>query len=324
MSFIEGVIKQYLYFSEESSYSVVKVEIRDTAEAELLHFEPTIVVCGFFPMLELGQVYRFYGKVTEHPKYGVQYSASRFERIMDTSKAGIVDYLASDLFKGIGPKTAEAIVEELGNDALDKIANDPDVLDSIPRMNKAKKEMIARTILDNRQMESTLVWLYGFDISPRMAMKIYQAYGFAAVDVIRNNPYLLIDEVEGIGFKRADEIGLKIGFAYDNPLRIQAVIMYLLQEYIMKYGDTYLEKDRLLEFTLTYLNSGKEFTVDADMVVDRLEQLSSNNKIVDVDEKVSFRSIYLAEKRISESLKKHSIKESEPIDDKVLEEHLEH
>ncbi|MBN2696074.1 MAG: ATP-dependent RecD-like DNA helicase, partial [Bacilli bacterium] len=97
MSFIEGVIKQYLYFSEESSYSVVKVEIRDTAEAELLHFEPTIVVCGFFPMLELGQVYRFYGKVTEHPKYGVQYSASRFERIMDTSKAGIIDYLASDL-----------------------------------------------------------------------------------------------------------------------------------------------------------------------------------------------------------------------------------
>jgi len=226
MNFLEGTIKQYLFYNEESSYSVIRVEIKDTAENELIHFEPTIVVCGFFPRLEQYQTYKFYGEVTNHPKYGIQYSASRFERIMESTRTGIIDYLSSDLFKGIGPKTAEAIVDSLGLDALNKIANNRNVLDEIPRMNQQKKDLIAETLHDNRQMESTLVWLYGFEISPRMAMKIYQKYGYETIDIIKSDPYVLIDEVEGIGFKRADEIGLKIGFAYNHPLRLKAVIMF--------------------------------------------------------------------------------------------------
>ncbi len=322
MGFLEGTIRQYLFFNEESSYSVIKVEIRDTSESDLLHFEPTIVVCGFFPRLELNQVYRFHGDVAKHPKYGVQYNAARFERIMDSSKTGVVDYLQSDLFKGIGPKTAKAIVETLGVDCLEMIANNPDVLDSIPRMNKTKKTMIAKTILDNRQMESTLVWLYGFEISPRMAMKIYQRYGFAAVDVIRNNPYLLIDEVEGIGFKRADEIGLKIGFTYDHPLRIKAVIMYLLQEYISKYGDTYLEKASLLEYSQTYLNSSSQSNVDQQQISDMLVELVKSGKIVESDGKIGLHSLYLAEKSIAECIRKHSELVYETPELSVIEEYI--
>ncbi len=322
MNFLEGTIKQYLFYNEESSYSVIRVEIKDTAENELIHFEPTIVVCGFFPRLEQYQTYKFYGEVTNHPKYGIQYSASRFERIMESTRTGIIDYLSSDLFKGIGPKTAEAIVDSLGLDALNKIANNRNVLDEIPRMNQQKKDLIAETLHDNRQMESTLVWLYGFEISPRMAMKIYQKYGYETIDIIKSDPYVLIDEVEGIGFKRADEIGLKIGFAYNHPLRLKAVIMYLLSEYMNKYGDTYLEKDKLLEYTMSYLNVNEDFYIEESQVIDRLELLSIEGKIIDVDEKISLRGIYFSEKAVASILYKHSQYEDEPIDDTLIEDYL--
>jgi len=322
MNFLEGTIKQYLFYNEDSSYSVIRVEIKDTAENELIHFEPTIVVCGFFPRLEQYQTYKFYGEVTDHPKYGIQYSASRFERIMESTRTGIIDYLSSDLFKGVGPKTAEAIVDSLGLDALDKIANNRNVLDEIPRMNKQKMDLIAETLHDNRQIETTLVWLYGFEISPRMAMKIYQKYGYQSIDVIKDDPYVLIDEVEGIGFKRADEIGLKIGFSYNHPLRLKAVIMYLLSEYMNKYGDTFLEKDKLLEYTMSYLNVNEDFYIEESQVIDRLELLAIEGKIIDVDDKISLRGIYFSEKAVASILFKHSQYEEEPVDNTLIEDYL--
>ncbi|MBU1144899.1 MAG: ATP-dependent RecD-like DNA helicase [Firmicutes bacterium] len=299
MNYIEGLIKQYLFYSDDSSYSVIKVEIIDTNELDLLHFEPTVIVCGFFPRLDALHRYRFFGEVTNHPKYGVQYNANRFERLMEKTREGIIDYLSSDLFKGIGPKTAENIVDFLGEDTLDQIANNPDVLNNVPLMNEKKKNIIETNIIKNRQVESTLVWLYGFQISPKMAMKIYSHYGFSAIDIIKTNPYILMDDIEGIGFKRADEIGLKIGFSFDNPLRIKAVISYLLIEYMNKYGDTFLLKERLVAYTLSYLNVSEDFYIEESQIFDMLDVLASENKIIYQEDKISLTHLFYAEKGIS-------------------------
>ncbi len=118
MPFVEGSLSQYLFYNEESAYSVLKIEIIDTDDPRIARYEPTIVVCGFFPRLDMHQSYRFHGELAEHPKYGLQFNAQSFESAQKTV-SGLVDYLSSDLFKGIGPKTAQAIVDLLGESALE-------------------------------------------------------------------------------------------------------------------------------------------------------------------------------------------------------------
>ncbi|MDD3123948.1 MAG: helix-hairpin-helix domain-containing protein, partial [Candidatus Izemoplasmatales bacterium] len=299
MSYIEGDIKQILFYNDENNYSVLKLSIIDTDEQEIIFTEPTIIICGFFPQLERYQRYRFYGLIKNHPKYGIQFDASRFERVMDNSIEGLVDYLSSDLFKGIGPKTARQIIDTLGLDAIEKIINQPDVLNSIPRMTEQKKAVLVSTILTNRKLETTLVWLYGFQISPKMAMKIYQKFGYESVDVIKSNPYILMDEIEGIGFKRADEIGLKIGFSYNDPLRIKAVIMFLLNEYMNKYGDTYLETNQLVQYTLQYLNTFEDFKVSMIEIEQSVTDLIFSSKIISTDDKLSLSYLYSCEKSVA-------------------------
>ncbi len=299
MSFVEGTIKRYLFYSEENSYSVIKVNINNTDDPELIRYEPTIVVCGFFPKLEVNAEYRFKGEIRHHDKYGMQFNASSFERIIDNTYDGLVDYLSSDIFSGVGVKTAQKIIDKLGLNALDLIAEDKEILNEIPRINKKLKSIIYNGIIENREMENTLIWLYGFSISPNMAMKIYSNYGIETKEIIKENPYILMEEIEGIGFKRADEIGLKIGFDYDSDLRIQAVIYYLLNEYMSKYGDTYLKKARLLDYTLNYLNSGSEKIVEYDKVEKLLNKLIEKAKVIEEENLISLSYLYFAEKFIA-------------------------
>jgi exodeoxyribonuclease V alpha subunit len=298
MSYIDGSINRYLFFNEENSYSVLKIKIIDTDETELTYYEPTIVVCGFFPKLDKHSNYRFIGIVTHHDKYGIQYNAKSFERIMDNTYTGLVDYLSSDLFKGIGKKTAEKIVEKLGLQALDLIADDKNVLDGIPRMKQSLKISIYKQIVDNRDMENTLIWLYGFEISPKMAMKIYSVYGNETIQVIKENPYVLIDRVEGIGFRRADTIGLKVGFKPSSEVRISAIIYFLMNEYMNKYGDTYLEQEKLIDFTLKYLNTEAD-VVDSILIKDRLKSLIFEGKIVEKNNNLSLTFLFNSEQYIA-------------------------
>ncbi len=319
MSYIEGELLQVLFYNEDNSYSVVKVEIITTDELELLYKEPTMIVCGFFPRLEKSQKYRFFGKVVNHQKYGKQYDATKFERIMDHSKEGLIDYLSSDLFKGIGPKTAQVIVDTLGIDAINKILDNPKILDNIPRMTDQKKATLLDTLVVNRKLETSLVWLYGFQISPKMAMKIFQTYGYESIDIIKENPYILIDEIEGIGFKRADEIALKVGYAFNDPLRIQAVILYLLSEYMNKYGDTYIKQDQLIEYTLQYLNTSNVFQVYENEIHDMINHLIEKNKIIFEKDNLSLAYLYYAEKSIAHNLKKYSTDYYADLDETLID-----
>ncbi|MDD4069458.1 MAG: ATP-dependent RecD-like DNA helicase [Candidatus Izemoplasmatales bacterium] len=302
MSYVEGNIQRYLFYTEDTSYSVIKLKISDTDDEDISNFEPTIIVCGFFPKLEHSVNYRFYGEVSDHPKYGLQYNARRFERMVDNTYDGLLDYLSSDLFKGVGKKTAERIIETLGLSALDLIAEDKHVLDKVPKISKKLRDSIFQEVVDNKEMENTLVWLYSFDISPKMAMRIYSFYGSKTINTIKENPYILMEHIEGIGFKRADEIGLKIGFQYDSPLRVSAVIYYLLTEFMNKYGDTYLEKEKLVDYTLTYLNSHPDYNCSRDLVENQLVVLISSNKVIDLEDKLALSYLYNSEEYLAKKV----------------------
>lgn len=318
MTYLEGTIKRYLFYSEENSYSVIKVQINDTNDPELIRYEPTIIVCGFFPKLDTHSQYKFNGEITHHKTYGMQFNAKTFERVVDLTYDGIVDYLSSDIFPGVGVKTAQRIVDTIGVQCLDLIAEDQNVLNQVPKINEKQKQIIFQSIVDHREMENTLVWLYGFSISPNMAMKIYQKYGLETKQIIRENPYILIDEVDGIGFKRADEIGLKVGFSYDSDLRISAVIYYLMNEYMNKYGDTFLERDSLVKYTLQFLNNQEDFNVEEDQVSVQLDYLIENSKLIQEDEFIFLKYLYYAEKTIAKKLL--SLSEPHPLNQGVSDD----
>lgn len=323
MSYIEGSIQRYLFYSEDTSYSVVKIKINDTDDEEIVHYEPTIIVCGFFPKLEHSVNYRFFGEVTNHPKYGIQYNANRFERIVDNTYEGLLDYLSSDLFKGVGKKTAERIIDTLGLSALDLIAEDKYVLDRVPKVNAKLRDSIFKEVVENKEMENTLVWLYSFDISPKMALRIFSHYGLGTINIIKENPYILMDHIEGIGFKRADEIGLKIGFEYDSPLRISAVIYYLLTEYMNKFGDTYLEKDHLIDYTLKFLNSHPDFYVEQELVDEQIRSLLDLKRIIEVDQKIALKYLYQAEGYLAKKVKSINEIESNELSKEEFENLIE-
>ena len=154
------------------------------------------------------------------------------------------------------------------------------ILNDIPRINPKLRDSIYSQIVNNRDLENTLIWLYGFEISPRMAMKIYSVYGNNTIEVIKENPYVLIDTVEGIGFRRADQIGLKVGFKFDSPLRISAVVYFLLNEYMNKYGDTYIEREKLVDFTIKYLNN-TETQIDKCIIDEQLSVLIDSKRIIE-------------------------------------------
>ena len=318
MNYIEGILKSYLFYNESNSYSVFKIEITDTNEPELIFYEPTIVICGFFPKLDNANKYRFYGKLKSHPKYGTQYDAERYEKIMDNTYEGLIDYLSSGIVKGIGPKTAKRIIDTLGLDALELIANNQKVLNSVPKLNPKKIADIHHSIVENRLMESTLVWLYGFQISPRMSMRIFQRYGLKTIDKIQENPYILIDEVEGIGFKRADEIGLKVGFSYDSPLRISAVIYYLLQEYANKYGDTYILLNKLIEYTYSFLRIDDDTYVSATLIEQTIEDMKSDLKLAIIGNKIGLMSYFQSETNIALSIKKLNSRMKDEFNESVI------
>ncbi|MDD4595280.1 MAG: ATP-dependent RecD-like DNA helicase, partial [Candidatus Izemoplasmatales bacterium] len=202
-------------------------------------------------------------------------------------------------------KTATRIVDTIGLDAIDQIVNNPGVLNKVPRLSSEVKAMIPEQLRINRQVESTLVWLYGFQISPKMAMRIYSKYGYKAIDTIKQNPYLLMDEVEGVGFKRADEIGLKIGFAFDDPLRIRAVILYLLGEYVSRYGDTVLESGKIMEFASTFLKINDDTFVEIEAIENTIKHLIDDGKIVEYDGFISLAYLYHAEMTIAKMTLKY-------------------
>ncbi|MDP2425351.1 MAG: ATP-dependent RecD-like DNA helicase [bacterium] len=323
MPYVEGLIRQVLFFAEDSGYSVIKLEITDTTEHSLLYHEPTIVISGFFPRLETQVKYRFSGAFVDHPKYGTQYKATTFERIMDNTIEGIIEYLASGLFKGIGHKTAKKIVDVLGVTCLDQIANDVSVLDSVKKMPASKKQEIYETLRKNRQLESTLIWLYGFEISPKMSFRIVQKYGPRTIDTLKHNPYILIDDVEGIGFKRADDIGLKMGVEVSSPLRIRAVIYYLLTEYMNKFGDTLIDKFKLMEYTLSFLNRTEEI-VTLEQVQDIIADLIFEDRLVEIGDVIMLSYLYRAEMELAKKVRLLSSMEESIYEDGFLEETLHH
>lgn len=240
---LSGIIDSIVYRNDENGYTVCIVEDADGLP---------VTAVGIMPYINEGDKLHAVGTWTTHKVYGRQFSVEDFDRSLPAEEGDILRYLASGAVKGIGPKTAQKIVEQFGSDSFDVIENNPEWLAAIPGISKQKAEAISenfRNIAGSREF-----MMFSRDFFPSAtAMRIYKRWGSAAIDRIQNNPYSLCGTFRGIGFKRADIIAATIGMAQDSDARIEAGLLHVLSTEASRNGHTCLPYDTLIECALGLL-----------------------------------------------------------------------
>ncbi len=244
-NYIKGQFIQEIFYNEENGYGVYLIKALETSES-LDEDEVTVVGHFLRPHID-DEIYACYGEWRKHSRFGRQFHVQYVKRELPQTEKAIVKYLSSDLFRGIGRKTAKRIVDYLGANALEKIAANPDVLLEVKGISASRAQEIADRLQENQALEEALVFLYQLGLGPAMAMKIVQLYKYHTISLIKKNPYRLVNEVEGIGFRRADELAMQQGMAADAPERFQAAVLHVLQESSQIEGHVYLTEEQLLE-----------------------------------------------------------------------------
>ncbi|RST73910.1 ATP-dependent RecD-like DNA helicase [Siminovitchia acidinfaciens] len=291
--FIKGRYLVTIFHNEQNLYSVVRIKVDETNEE---FKEKEAVVTGYFPKIHEQETYIFYGGLKDHPKFGLQFHAKHFKKEMPQTKQGLVMYLSSDLFQGIGKKTAERIVEALGENAISIILSKPSVLDEIPRVPPDAAKNLYEALLEHQGLEQVMIGLNKYGFGPQISMKIYQAYKEDTLSIIEKNPYQLIEDVEGIGFGRADELGIQLGIVGNHPDRIKAGCLYVLEQQCLQNGHVYLEAEQLLEQVKQLLESSQAVEIPFQSIADVMVQLKEESKIVGEDKRVYMPSLYFSEK----------------------------
>ncbi len=304
MGYIEGVIRNLTYYNEDNAYAVVKLTITDANIKRGLFDEDldeVMTVTGYFPKPLKGDSYRFYGDIVHHPKYGDQFSAKSIERVSETNIEGLREYFSSDLFPGIGEKTANRIVDCLGKEAIAKIIKDADVLETVPKLTDAQKKVLISGLKEHRASEQMLIKLYGYGISSKMAMRIMNVYKSATLTKIESNPYQMIKDIEGIGFERADVIGKRLGFSEDHPSRLEALITHLFSDLVLSQGHTHIDSEDFINAAISKLDSD-ENTVQPDVLREALDKLIVAKTFVVVDGLLTLKRVDSAEQTIADKL----------------------
>ncbi|MDR7315097.1 ATP-dependent RecD-like DNA helicase [Brevibacillus nitrificans] len=302
-NYIRGFVTQEIFYNEETWYGVIRLKIEETTEAIK---DSEVVIVGNFPKPHPDELYTFYGDWKTHARFGQQYVARRYERETPKTIAGVERYLASGLFQGIGKKMAKRIVEQLGVDALTIIADFPERLAEVQGISESRAKIIYESVIEHRSLESAMVFLYDFGIGVNMALRIYQTYKLETMTVLKEEPYRLIEDVQGIGFKRADDIARSTGIAASSEERVKAAALFTLQEASYSEGHVYLPVDELCEKTMRLLDECGGHAFAADEITQAVEALFIATKIAWEDDRVYLPSLFFAELGLAKRLRHFS------------------
>ncbi len=232
----KGTIEEIIFRNNENGYTIAVIE----------NDEEMFTAVGYLPFADAGRSYEFTGNWKTHPTYGEQFDVCEAKEIRPTSTKGIEEFLSSGAIKGIGKKTAALIIRKFGLEALNIIETSPHRLVEIDGIGPKKAETIGEAFKEKRALAEVSMFLQQFGVSANYAIKLYREYGEAAIDIVSQNPYQLVSEIYGIGFKKADAIAEKIGIDKDDEYRIQSGVKFTLNYHINE-GHTYLPQKVLCE-----------------------------------------------------------------------------
>ncbi|MFD1671159.1 ATP-dependent RecD-like DNA helicase [Agrilactobacillus yilanensis] len=297
--FVTGTVTSIFFQNPDNFYKIllIKVQSHDLPDFK----DDEIVVTGMFGDIKEDQVYTFKGHSVDHPRYGFQFKAQNYETQTPTSKDGLVGYLSGAQFKGIGPKTAERIVAKLGINAIDQILKDPSNLAGLG-LSQSKRNNLVQALQDNVGMEKAIIGLNTYGFGSSLATQIYQKYKENTLKVLSENPYQLVYDINGIGFKRADQIAEKEGITAEAPERYQAGILQILNDLTFKTGDTYTDADQVLDETIALLESSRRVPVDTQRLIDQMTVLAQKGQLISQEHRLYPDFLFRSEWQIAEHL----------------------
>jgi exodeoxyribonuclease V alpha subunit len=255
-SVLTGTIERITYQNEENGYIVARLQ-PERARADQL-----VTIVGNLPSLNPGENLELQGWWKSHPTYGQQFQVERYTVKLPATITGLQKYLGSGLIKGIGPKTSGKIVDHFGLKTLEILEANPLRLVEVPGLGRKKADLIKKAWEEQKAIKEVMVFLQGQGISTALAVRIYKNYGDASINVVKNEPYKLADEVYGIGFKTADKIAAGLGIARDSPDRLKSGIKFTLSE-ATDEGHVFLPSDELVKRSAELLEAPVELVEEA-------------------------------------------------------------
>ena len=293
---VVGIVEAIFFENPSNFYKVVRISV-DQDETDLL-LDEELVITGMFASLHLDTEYQFFGKLTNHPKYGEQFAVTRYQQKAPTSYEGLVDYLSSSRFKGIGKVLAERIVDELGQDAIDTIISDSNALKGVTGLSKAKAEDLREGLLRHQGTERIFMQLSEWGFGPALSDKIYRAYESETITLIKENPYKLIEDVDGIGFNKADQLAEQLDFDAEDINRIVAGIYVSVLELSNSDGDTYVPEEVAKKNGRKLLESSRRYLISDELLERAVELAVQNEQLMRLVDNLMIPSLYYAELNI--------------------------
>ncbi len=306
-TYIIGNIRKIIYENDVNSYKVGIFKVRETNSEDLkIYVNHTIYFIGNFNTLSTELNYKFEGNLINHPKYGLQFSVSRYELMNPTNNEEIISYLAGGYFEGIGLKLAKKIVDKFGDKTLEVIKSNPIEIASISGITRERAEAMSRKINTLSEEESLIIDLTKFGFSVKESINIVKNYKLNISDIMKSNLYILTNIID---FEKIDSIYLKYN-DYKTDLRIENIILYCIKNICYKTGNTMASEEALyLEFIKYFKN---EFSV-SDLKL-HLKNLINQYKIYKFGEYLMLNYFYESEKLISNRIKMYnSIKENNSV-----------
>lgn len=300
--YIIGQLDAIFYENPSNLYKVIRIQVEDSGSH--LFSDDSIILTGQFPSLRFETSYQFYGQFVTHPKYGEQFAVSRYQAKEHASAKSLVQYLSSRIFTGIGSKTAENIVGALGTSAIDQILENPDVLDTIQGFPKKRKDSFIKILQEQEGTERIYLQLTQWGFTMGLAEKIFKTYEFSTLDLLQENPYRLVLDIEGIGFVRADQMAEAMGFEPDSKFRILAALYWVLREVSYQNGDTYMTQEECKEAARLLLEKARNFLIEDNLLEEALDLAILQERIIQIEDLVLLPSLFYAEKGIADSLKR--------------------
>ncbi|MDL2287357.1 ATP-dependent RecD-like DNA helicase [Eubacteriales bacterium OttesenSCG-928-G02] len=286
---VEGTVEEIIFTNEENGYTVCDVDVGDDL----------VTLVGTMPFLMPGEHIKAQGEWQTHPSYGRQLRVTVFEKALPEDEEAMFKYLSSGSVKGIGPVTAQRIIDKFGVETFNIIENQPSWLNEIKGITKRRAEEISQSFKAQFGVRSTMMFLNRF-FGGATSVKIYRRYQAGTVELIKSNPYKLCTDINGIGFIKADRVAKELGFTNNNEDRIEAGIKYSLMNSAYQGGHCHLPYNLLMQ------ECEKTLGIPLNEIDSVLEQCVIKGDVVkseyDSYDGYSLSSLYFAEKYIAEKL----------------------
>ena len=261
---VTGTVEEIIYSNPDNGYSVVGI---DSVE------EGQFTATGYMPFITEGESVALSGNWTTHPDYGEQFKAEYYETVMPSDEESIIKYLSSGIISGIREATAKKLIDHFGLDVLQIMLTQPSKLAEVKGISKEKAKKIGEQFAEIQSMQNIVMFLQQYGISATTAVKVHNSLGANSVELIKKNPYILSDMVDGISFKTSDTIAFNMGLPKNSIMRIRSGIIHILRSAAYTSGHVYMPKDVLIEHTVYTLK------VTDDEVIAAVSELLSSKEL---------------------------------------------